>query len=287
VTTLTISVYIPTHNRVDLLAVAVRSVLAQEFADFELIVVDDASTDGTAVFLESAAASDPRIRFIRNDTPCGAPTSRNRAIMEATGNFTTGLDDDDAFEPQRLGALHECWSSYARHNIPVSCVYTQDTLLSGGKVLFVTKKRGTVEFVDLVETNHIGNQVFAPTTVFREAGLFDEKLPAWQDLELFMRIVKRFGPARLLDMPLYRFDTTPSRDRISTKQDKVRAAYQLVADTHFAENARARQQLMLQVFTPHYGIDPTFKDLAHFGRLGFWPRGLGTLVNRMFHARMP
>ena len=95
VTTLTISVYIPTHNRVDLLAVAVGSVLAQEFADFELIVVDDASTDGTAEFLESAAASDRRIRFIRNDSPCGAPTSRNRAIMEATGNFITGLDDDD------------------------------------------------------------------------------------------------------------------------------------------------------------------------------------------------
>jgi glycosyltransferase involved in cell wall biosynthesis len=281
VATLTISVYIPTHNRVDLLAVAVRSVLAQEFADFELIVVDDASTDGTAAFLESAAASDQRIRFIRNDTPCGAPTSRNRAIREATGNFITGLDDDDTFEPQRLGALHECWSSYARHNIPVSCLYTQDVLLSGGKELFITKKMGTVEFADLTEANHIGNQVFAPTTVFKEAGLFDEKLPAWQDLELFIRIVKRFGPARLLDMPLYRFDVTPSRDRISTKQDRVRAAYRLVADKHFSEDARARQKLMLQVFAPFYGIKPTFKDVADFGSLGFWPRGLGTLVKRM------
>ena len=282
VRTLTISVYMPTRNRVDRLADAVKSVLTQQFADIELIVVDDASTDGTALFLDSVAREDRRVRVLRNESPRGAPTSRNRAITAATGDFMTGLDDDDTFEPQRLSALHDCWASFARHNIPVSCIYTQDYFLSGGKELFVTKKRGTVDFADLAEANEIGNQVFAPTAVFREAGLFNEKLPAWQDFEFFMRIVKRFGPARLLDMPLYRFDVTPSRDRISTKQDKVRAAYDVVSNLHFADNARARQQLMLQVFSSFYGIKPTPKDLVQFAAIGLWPRGWATIFKRMF-----
>ncbi|WP_426434904.1 glycosyltransferase family 2 protein [Bradyrhizobium genosp. P] len=277
-----ISVYIPTRNRVDLLAAAVRSVLAQQFTDLELIVVDDASTDATASFLESITREDKRVRALRNESPRGAPVSRNRAITQATGDFITGLDDDDTFGLQRLSALHDCWASYARHNMPVSCIYTQDVFLSGGKELFVTKKRGTVEFADLAEANHIGNQVFAPTSVFREAGLFDQKLPAWQDLEFFIRIVKQFGPARLLDMPLYRFDVTPSRDRISSKQDRVRNAYELVSSLHFQEDSRARQKLMLQVFTAFYGIKPTLKDLARFAALGFWPHGWATLLKKVF-----
>ncbi|WP_377827866.1 glycosyltransferase [Bradyrhizobium lupini] len=266
----------------NLLATAVRSVLRQTFSDVELLIVDDASTDATPSFLEALKGEDSRVRALRNESPLGAPASRNRAIKEATGEFITGLDDDDTFEPERLGAFHDCWASYARHRIPVSCLYAQDYFLSGGKELFVTRKRGTVEFADLAEANEIGNQVFAPTAVFREAGLFNEQLPAWQDFEFFMRIVKRFGTARLLDMPLYRFDVTPSRDRISTKQEKVRAAYEIVSKLHFRDNVRARQQLMLQVFSSFYGIKPKPKDLARFVGLGFWPRGWATLSKRMF-----
>jgi hypothetical protein len=82
-------------------------------------------------------------------------------------------------------------------------------------------------------------------------------------------------------MPLYRFDVTPSRDRISSKQDRVRAAYELVSNLHFPEDSRARQKLMLQVFSTFYGIKPTPKDLARFTALGFWPRGWMTLSKRM------
>lgn len=278
---MTISIYIPTHNRVDLLAAAVASVLAQQFSDFELIVVDDASTDGTAAYLEHAARSDRRVRFIRNDSPCGAPISRNRAIRQAVGEFVTGLDDDDQFTPQRLGELHGFWNALARCNVATSCAYTQDVLVADGKEVGTTKKQGTVEFSDLIKTNQIGNQVFAPKQTFEAVGLFDERLPAWQDLELFMRIVKRFGPARLLDMPLYRFDVTPSRSRISSKQDKVRAAYKLVSDLHCSDNLRGKQWLMLQQFSSYYGIRPTPADFAEFSRLGFYPRGLAALSARL------
>ncbi|MET4322941.1 glycosyltransferase [Bradyrhizobium sp. RT5a] len=283
-TILLISVYIPTHNRVELLAAAIRSVLAQQFTDFELIVVDDASTDGTASFLESVAASDRRVRFIRNHRPCGAPVSRNKAISQACGEFVTGLDDDDQFAPQRLGELHAYWSTLSRCNVATSCIYTQDVLISDEREVGITKKHGSVDFFDLVKSNQIGNQIFAPKSTFEAAGLFDERLPAWQDLELFMRIVKGFGPARLLDIPLYRFDVTPSRSRISSKQDKVRAAYKLVSDRHCAGDQRSKQQLMLQMFSAYYGIRPRPADFAYFVRMGFYPRGLAALLARSLRA---
>jgi glycosyltransferase involved in cell wall biosynthesis len=279
---LTISVYVPTRNRVDLLTAAVRSVLTQEFTDLELLVVDDASTDGTASFLESTARQDSRLVVLRNDSPQGAPVSRNKAITQARGDFITGLDDDDEFAPQRLGALHEYWTSFERHRVPLSCIFTQDEFIINGKAIGFSRKRGTVEFTDLTQNNHIGNQVFAPKRVFQDAGLFDERLPAWQDLELFMRIVKRYGPARLLDMPLYRFDVTPSRDRISSKQDRVRAAYKMVSELHCPENARGRQQLMLQMFSSYYGIRPTLNDLTEFFGLGIWPRGFASITRKAF-----
>jgi glycosyltransferase involved in cell wall biosynthesis len=249
--------------------------------NFELIVVDDASTDGTAAFLQSTATSDRRVRFIRNDSPSGAPVARNRAIRLATGEFVTGLDDDDEFLPERLGELHQFWNTLARCGVATSCIYTQDILMSEGHEIGTTGKQGSVEFSDLIKSNQIGNQVFALKSTFEQAGLFDERLPAWQDLELFMRIVKKFGPARLLDIPLYRFDVTPSKSRISSKQDRVRAAYKLVSDLHCADDRRSKQQLMLQIFSSYYGSRPRPEDFANFARLGFYPRGLAALAARL------
>lgn len=276
-----ISVYVPTHNRLALLVACVDSVMRQSYQDLELLVVDDGSTDGTAAFLEDAARKDSRIQFLRNERPRGAPASRNRAIQHATGEYVTGLDDDDEFTPDRLSALFDFWTICSKYQLKTSCIFTQDTFASDGIVTGVSTKRGTVEFPDLAYSNHIGNQIFAPKHVFCEAGLFDESLPAWQDLELFLRITKKFGTARLLDMPLYLRDMTPSLNRISSKFDRVRSAYKAVSSKHFPDDRKAQQLLMLQLFSAYYGIKPTLTDLREFSRLGMWPRGIATVIGRM------
>ena len=104
------SVYVATRNRVEKLRVAVNSVLAQTNNNFELIVVDDASDDGTSEYLRSMANSDARIKVLRNESRCGPQVARNRAIGLASGEFVTGLDDDDWFHPERLAVLVDNWS---------------------------------------------------------------------------------------------------------------------------------------------------------------------------------
>lgn len=95
-----ISVLMPVRDGERFVGEAIDSVLAQTFADFELIVVDDASTDGTPAVLDTVA--DARVRVVRNETPRGIAGSLNRALDLAGGRFVARADADDVNRPQRF-----------------------------------------------------------------------------------------------------------------------------------------------------------------------------------------
>lgn len=97
-----VSVICPSYNCSHLIGDTIRSVQRQSYADWELIVVDDVSTDETDRIVASFAASDPRIRFFRNDVNSGTAVSRNRALREARGRWIAFLDSDDLWEPDKL-----------------------------------------------------------------------------------------------------------------------------------------------------------------------------------------
>jgi len=205
-----VSVYLPTRNRAALLAGAIDSVLRQNCTDLELIVVDDASTDATAAVLAAAARRDPRVRVLRRDRVGGPAAARNTAIRSARGEFITGLDDDDRMLPGRVGALLAAYRDeyslvcspawihgghWARPQFPGAMLVTLDALLC---------------------RNEIGNQVLTRTTRLIEAGLFDETLAAWEDYDLWTRLVQRYGPALRLAEPSFVCREDPQAERIST-----------------------------------------------------------------------
>lgn len=98
------SVVLPTWNDAQALGGAVDSILGQTFEDFELIVVDDGSTDDTRVRIETLA--DPRVRYVRQ-THAGVTSARNRGLTEARGHWVTFLDSDDEARPGWLTAFAE------------------------------------------------------------------------------------------------------------------------------------------------------------------------------------
>lgn len=100
-----VSVIIPAFNVAGCLDRAIDSVLAQTLADFEIIVVDDASSDTTADLVRRRAAGDSRIRLLQNSTNSGPSVARNRGIAAARSDWIAILDADDAYEPERLAAL--------------------------------------------------------------------------------------------------------------------------------------------------------------------------------------
>lgn len=277
-----VSIYMPTRNRVCLLDKAIESVLSQTCRDIELIVVNDASSDDTEAYLRQRANADPRLIPVSNTQPRGAPAARNRAITMARGAFVTGLDDDDTFLPDRIGAFLDYWALLASRGIRPACLYAQDIWVSGGMHERVTRKQSAVTADELFRYNYIGNQVFAPREYFLGAGLFDETLPAWQDLEFLIRLLQRYGQACLLDMPTYLFDVTPRPDRISSQERKIRQAFELVADRHADKDRLRRKTLFLQIFQEGYGIAPNLADWFRFLGWGHLPKGLLGMMRAAF-----
>lgn len=282
--TVPVSVYMPTRNRVELLRRAVESVRRQSHEDFELIVVDDASTDDTPRYLDHLHRIDPRVRVLRSATPAGAPHARNQAIRLARGTWVTGLDDDDEFMPQRLAAGLAMGQALDAAGIAYSALYTQDEVLSE-RGRHVTTKPAVATLAALFGQNCVGNQVFALRSRLLAIGLYDEALPAWQDLDLAMRLVDRYGPARLIDAPLYRLHHDDRPDRISRKrkQDIVRA-WHIVATKWPQASASQRHRLYLQVLSAHYGFDVEPADLRRYFAQGLSPRSVLRLI-RTLRAR--
>ena len=186
-----VSVYLPTRNRVSRLSKAVDFVLGQTYKDIELIVVDDASTDETQDYLRQKARDDARLRYFKNSKQVGAATSRNLAILNSKGFFVTGLDDDDEFFPERVGAFIDYWGLLTSRGVSPACLYSP-SIHRNGVIEVVVRRCGYTSADDLFEDNFIGNQIFAPRSHYIGVGLFDEQLPALQDFDLFVRILLSF-----------------------------------------------------------------------------------------------
>ena len=95
-----VSVVIPTHNQAKLLPLAVGTVLEQTFPNFEIIIVDDASTDNTKEMVQGF--KDTRIKFLHRDIRGGDAVARNLGILNSKGEYIAVMDDDDEWAPEKL-----------------------------------------------------------------------------------------------------------------------------------------------------------------------------------------
>lgn len=232
-----ITVYIVTKNRLDQLIQAIKSVESQTLTDWELIVVDDGSTDETASFLRNQGQS-PKFRWYRNDISVGAAAARNVAISQARGEFITGLDDDDRFRPERLQRFMENWG-------PGHPVLTSwDTLerVDGRGVTW--RKPEIITWQDLLYKNLIGNQVFTRTEFLQEIGGFDPALPSAQDYDTWIRLVKLHGPVRVVQESLQIIMMRPGDARISSGS-RTWLGYFACYRKHKSDMNRAQQKYHL------------------------------------------
>lgn len=208
-----VSVIIPTRNRADSVLEAVQSVFRQTYPAIEIVVVDDASDDSTPDTLEKISGPFP-LKTVRNDIPQGAAASRNRAIEHASGTFIAGLDDDDVYDPERIGLLLKHFRTGC------SAVTSYDRMIYGTKSRIWKKKR-VISFDDLLYYNMAGNQVLTKKEYITEAGCYDESLAAAQDYDLWIRLAERFGPVLTVPRVLQSVNVQEERDRITTSATKA------------------------------------------------------------------
>lgn len=214
-----VTVYIPTFNRLELLQRAVESVRNQTYKNLEIIVVDDCSTDGTQEYLAQLAKEDSRVRYFLKEKNSGACVSRNIAIENATGEFITGLDDDDYFLEIRIEDFLKNWKQEKNIHILFSR-YIRKTE-KGLKIdnRFFLKK--IVRSEDLLIENYIGNQIFTKTIFLKDITGFDENLKMWQDLECWYRLLaNKYVAKRINGEATYVVDLSHSHERISNASTK-------------------------------------------------------------------
>jgi glycosyltransferase involved in cell wall biosynthesis len=192
-----VSVIIPAFNRGWCLREAVDSVLAQEFTDFELIVVDDGSTDGTAGLLEVCRSE---VRLLRQANR-GVSAARNRGIAAARGQLIAFLDSDDLWLPRKLSTQVE----FFRVHPDALIVQTEEKWVRKGRRVNPGKrhrKRSGMIFEASLDLCLVSpSAVMVRRELFDRVGLFDEGLPACEDYDLWLR-VSCCIPIHLIDIPL-------------------------------------------------------------------------------------
>jgi glycosyltransferase involved in cell wall biosynthesis len=191
-----VSVIIPTYNRAWILQEAVESVLDQDFEGFELIVVDDGSTDETAAILDGYG---DRLTVIHSSNR-GVSAARNTGIRAAAGRLIAFLDSDDLWLPGKLAEQVTYLEDHPRRMI---CQSEEIWIRNGVRVNPARRHRkpsGDIFEPSLERCLVSPSAVMLRRSLLDEVGLFDEQLPACEDYDLWLRVACRW-PVDRLDRP--------------------------------------------------------------------------------------
>jgi glycosyltransferase involved in cell wall biosynthesis len=217
------SVVIPVYNRETKIENAIRSVLAQSYENFEVLVVDDGSTDNTAAVIKNIF--DPRVKYFYQENKERA-AARNTGIKNSTGDFITFLDSDDEFLGDHLSAISEFIAGH-----PGSVVCSSFQMVSDKKTI-LNYMPGNIP-ARLIRENFLScNGVFLPAAIAKKI-LFNEDriLSGLEDWELWLRIAsshKMTGTNKITSQMNYHDERSVLQTSRENIEARFRAFYKYV-----------------------------------------------------------
>ena len=238
-----VSVIIPTFNRGWVLRTAIESVLVQTWRDFELIVVDDGSTDDTSEILYSYG---PAIKVIRQ-VNAGVSAARNRGVRSAGGGLIAFLDSDDRWLPDKL----KVQVGYFKSRPETVICQTEEVWIRNGKRVnpkkVHQKPSGRIFRASLALCLVSPSAVMLRRSLFDKIGGFDETLPACEDYDLWLRVSAHY-PVHLIETPLIiktgghpdQLSRMPGLDRF-----RIKAIEKLLSGGELSESHRTAAIKML------------------------------------------
>jgi glycosyltransferase involved in cell wall biosynthesis len=187
-----ISVIIPAYNSEQTIRETITSVLNQTFTDFELIVINDGSTDNTLSLLQNISDNRLKIHSYENG---GLATARNRGITRASGEFLSFLDADDLWTPDKLASQLAVLEQHPEAGAAYSwtvCMMQEET-----SVLFVEAHANLVEgniYEDLLLENFIGSgsNILVRRSVINTVGQFKDTFKTCEDWDFYLRVAAKF-----------------------------------------------------------------------------------------------
>lgn len=191
-----VSIIIPTYNRAYCIRRSIDSILAQTYKDFELIIVDDGSTDETEQIIAEYISSNPAIRYIKTPSNGGVSAARNLGMKEALGEYIAFQDSDDYWLPDKL---EKQMSAIEASGADFSYTYVKYTLADNSTIIIpdpntpLENMSGQI-YQQLLHSNLVG----APTLLihkrcYQTIGGFDTTLPALEDYDYALRLSQHFN----------------------------------------------------------------------------------------------
>jgi glycosyltransferase involved in cell wall biosynthesis len=298
----TVSVVVPTFNRLGHLRAALDTVFAQTHQDWDLIVSDDGSNEVTRAFLRDVQ-NRPRVQVILGEHSGIPAVVRNAGLRRATGRYVAFLDSDDLWAPQKLerqlAALQsrpECLWSYTAF----TQVDHQARVLPAEQTRLWRPHDGEIFEQVLRTTASIRTPSVIVTRQFLEdVGGFDETLPACEDYDLWMRLALK-SPVALVDESLVKVrlhDENLTRDWAIAYHGRDRSLCKLAAvcgprwrDLVLRERARNGIQLLTghtQAGQPLKAIETVLRSAPFSWHYPFWWAGLVRTAARAYRNRNP
>lgn len=191
-----ISIVIPTFNRISLLKRALESIYKQSNSNYEVIVIDDGSTDKTA---EMIAEFFPKVRYFYQANR-GVSAARNMGIEQSKGEWLAFLDSDDEWLPEKLAEQKKCITANPKYKI----CHTEEIWIRDGirvNQMKKHKKQGGWIFPQCLPLCAMSpSSIMIHHSIFNELGNFDTSLPACEDYDLWLRITAKY-PVLYIEEP--------------------------------------------------------------------------------------
>jgi len=258
-----VSVIIPTYNRANLLKRAIESVLNQTFQDFELIVVDDGSTDNTKEVVAEFQKRDPRIKYIWQENSGGPAKPINTGIKNSKGQYIAILESDDEWLPEKLEKHIEILEKFKNVGLVSCCAFR--IFPDGKKKLYKPPYLGIFEKTKWkIFWEKWGiislSTIIIKREVIEKIGMFDEKLKAGADVDFYLRAIKKFD-FYFVNKPLVNY--YESEESLSKKMfwKKWIPEYEYMLEKYkedFKEAKKAKSRF-LRTLATCYLLDGNFK----------------------------
>jgi glycosyltransferase involved in cell wall biosynthesis len=276
--TVRVSVVMPTRNALPYLDDSVGSIVGQSFEDIELIILDDASTDGSADALRAWARRDGRIRLYRSAHGLGPAGSANFVVRQARSAFVARMDADDVSHPDRLRRQFEVMTT--RPDVALVGALS-DGMDAAGRLVRPRDRWRLVRHSSFAPFPH-GSTMFR-RRVFEEVGGYREPCAGWEDQDLFLRMSQR---GRILVLPDVLYHYRYRRGSVSLTHSTQEAARIEDVRRRCLAERRAGHDYAALLASParcHVTRSATRAALRSAGALELWAGHRPRLFRRMLH----
>ena len=247
-----ISVVICSYNRAAYLPKSINSVLSQSFKDFEIIIVDDASSDNTSEVVAEIAKKDARVKYFKNEQNLGISKSRNRGVSLSGGEYIAMLDSDDY------------WIDNNKLQKQLELLGTDKIALVGTGIILVNEngeelKKDIFNIDDSsIRSKILSKNQFAQSSilfiksVFNECGGYDESLVVCEDLDLWLRFGQKYNFANLPEpMTAYLMHSSgiskQNRKKIVIATDRIIDKYKSFYPNYFKAKCKSILRMILSL----------------------------------------